>query len=44
MLGLMARKLGMTQVFDEIGNLVPVTIVRIMPNTVIAQKTEEKDG
>jgi len=44
MLGLMARKIGMTQVFDETGNLVPVTVVRIEPNTVIAQKTEEKDG
>ena len=44
MLGLMARKLGMTQVFDETGNLVPVTVVRIEPNFVIAQKTEEKDG
>ena len=44
MLGLMARKVGMTQIFDEIGNLVPVTVVRIEPNTVIAQKTEEKDG
>jgi len=40
----MARKVGMTQVFDETGNLVPVTVVRIEPNTVIAQKTEEKDG
>jgi len=44
MLGLMAKKLGMTQVFDETGNLVPVTVVRIEPNFVIAQKTEEKDG
>jgi large subunit ribosomal protein L3 len=44
MLGLMARKVGMTQIFDEIGNLVPVTVVRIEPNTVISQKTEEKDG
>ena len=44
MLGLMARKLGMTQVFDETGSLVPVTVVRIDPNVVIAQKTEEKDG
>jgi len=40
----MARKLGMTQVFDETGSLVPVTVVRIEPNVVIAQKTEEKDG
>jgi len=44
MLGLMARKLGMTQVFDETGSLVPVTVVKIEPNVVIAQKTEEKDG
>ena len=44
MLGLMAKKVGMTQVFDETGNLVPVTVVRIEPNVVIAQKTEEKDG
>ena len=44
MLGLMARKLGMTQVFDETGGLVPVTVVRIEPNVVVAQKTEEKDG
>jgi len=40
----MARKLGMTQVFDETGSLVPVTVVRIEPNIVIAQKTEENDG
>ena len=44
MLGLMARKVGMTQVFDDIGNLVPVTVVRVDPNVVVAQKTEEKDG
>jgi large subunit ribosomal protein L3 len=44
MLGLLARKVGMTQVFDDDGNLVPVTVIRIDPNTVIAQKTQEKDG
>ncbi|MCL2472483.1 MAG: 50S ribosomal protein L3, partial [Treponema sp.] len=44
MLGLMARKVGMTQVFDETGNLVPVTVMQIEPNVVIAQKTVEKDG
>ena len=44
MLGLMARKVGMTQVFDDTGSLVPVTVMRIDPNIVIAQKTEEKDG
>jgi len=44
MLGLMAKKVGMTQVFDETGNLVPVTVVQIEPNVVIAQKTEGKNG
>ena len=44
MLGLMAKKVGMTQVFDDVGNLVPVTVLRIDPNIVIAQKTKEKDG
>jgi large subunit ribosomal protein L3 len=44
MLGLLAKKVGMTQVFDEDGNLVPVTVIRIDPNKVIAQKTQEKDG
>jgi large subunit ribosomal protein L3 len=44
MLGLLAKKLGMTQIFDDEGNLVPVTVIRIDPNTVIAQKTREKDG
>ena len=44
MLGLMARKLGMTQIFDDVGNLIPVTVMRIDPNIVISQKTKEKDG
>jgi large subunit ribosomal protein L3 len=44
MLGLMARKVGMTQIFDDAGNLVPVTVMRIDPNIVIARKTKEKDG
>jgi len=44
MLGLLAKKVGMTQVFDETGNLIPVTVMRIDPNIVIALKTEEKDG
>ncbi len=44
MLGLMAKKVGMTQVFDDAGNLSPVTVMRVDPNIVIAHKTEEKDG
>ncbi|GMO17847.1 MAG: 50S ribosomal protein L3 [Spirochaetaceae bacterium] len=44
MLGLLARKVGMTQVFDDDGNLVPVTVIRVDANTVIAQKQKDKDG
>ena len=44
MLGLYARKVGMTQVFDETGNLMPVSVLRIDPNVVIATKTKEADG
>ena len=44
MLGLLARKIGMTQIFDEAGNLVPVTVMRVDPNVVIANKTKETDG
>jgi len=44
MLGLYAKKVGMTQVFDEAGNLLPVTVMRFDPNVVIAKKTKEADG
>jgi large subunit ribosomal protein L3 len=44
MIGLLAKKVGMTQVFDDVGNLVPVTVIRVDPNVVVSQKTPEKDG
>lgn len=44
MLGLYARKVGMTQVFDEAGNQFPVTVMRVDPNVVIGTKTKEADG
>jgi len=44
MLGLYARKLGMTQVFDDSGNLMPVTVIKVDPNVVIGTKTKEADG
>ena len=44
MLGLYAKKVGMTQVFDEVGNLLSVTVMRFDPNIVIATKTKEADG
>ncbi|MDR1363076.1 MAG: 50S ribosomal protein L3 [Spirochaetaceae bacterium] len=44
MLGLLAKKVGMTQIFNEEGSLIPVTVLRIDPNIVIAQKTEKENG
>mgnify|MGYP006332620715 FL=1 len=44
MKGLIEKKVGMTQVFDENGNLTPVTVIRVEPNTVVATKTQEKCG
>ena len=44
MKGLIAKKVGMTQVFDENGNLTPVTVIRVEPNTVVATKTQEQFG
>lgn len=44
MVGLIGKKMGMTQVFDEIGRLVPVTVVAVEPNKVIGRKTADKDG
>jgi large subunit ribosomal protein L3 len=44
MLGLLAKKVGMTQIFDDEGNLVPVTVLSVDPNTVIAQRKQEEDG
>ena len=44
MKGLIAKKVGMTQVFDENGNLTPVTVIRVEPNKVIALKNKETFG
>ena len=44
MKGLIAKKVGMTQVFNESGELVPVTVIRIDPNTVVATRTKENNG
>jgi large subunit ribosomal protein L3 len=42
--GLIAQKLGMTRVFSEDGNQVPVTVLKVDNCQVVAQKTEERDG
>jgi large subunit ribosomal protein L3 len=44
MLGLIGRKLGMTQVFDERGVLTPVTVIKIEENQVVGERSEEKNG
>ncbi|AZU59910.1 50S ribosomal protein L3 [Neobacillus mesonae] len=42
--GILGRKIGMTQVFAENGNLIPVTVVEIAPNVVLQKKSVENDG
>lgn len=44
MKGLIAKKVGMTQIFDADGNLVPVTVISVEPNVVVATKTKDKCG
>jgi len=44
MLGLIGKKIGMTQVFDAQGRLTPVTVIKIEGNVVVADRTEEKNG
>jgi large subunit ribosomal protein L3 len=44
MLGLIGKKVGMTQVFDERGILTPVTVIKIEDNVVIGEKNSEKNG
>ena len=41
---LLGKKLGMSQVWDENGFFVPVTLVDVSTNVVTAVKTEESDG
>lgn len=42
--GLIGKKIGMTQIFDETGNVIPVTVVEAGPCTVTQIKTVENDG
>jgi large subunit ribosomal protein L3 len=43
-IGLLGNKIGMTQIFDESGNIIPVTILKVGPCIVTQVKTETKDG
>ena len=42
--GLLGNKIGMTQIFDESGNIIPVTILKVGPCIVTQVKTKSKDG
>lgn len=42
--GILGRKLGMTQIFNDEGHLVPVTVIDVSSNVVLQQKTLETDG
>ncbi|MBO5339926.1 MAG: 50S ribosomal protein L3 [Oscillospiraceae bacterium] len=41
---IIGKKVGMTQIFNEAGHAVPVTVVEVGPCTVVQKKTKEKDG
>ncbi|MEG1858129.1 MAG: 50S ribosomal protein L3 [Pseudoflavonifractor sp.] len=42
--GIIGKKVGMTQIFDEAGKVIPVTVIEAGPCTVVQKKTMEKDG
>lgn len=42
--GIIGKKIGMTQIFDEVGNVIPVTVIEAGPCVVAQKKTIEKDG
>ncbi len=42
--GLIGKKIGMSQIFDAEGNVVPVTILKAGPCTVVQKKTKSRDG
>ncbi|MBQ9880511.1 MAG: 50S ribosomal protein L3, partial [Clostridia bacterium] len=41
---IIGKKIGMTQIFDEAGKVIPVTVIEAGPCTVVQKKTVEKDG
>jgi large subunit ribosomal protein L3 len=43
-IGILGRKVGMTQIFDESGNVVPVTVIEAGPCRVLQLRTKERDG
>jgi large subunit ribosomal protein L3 len=43
-IGLLGKKLGMTQVFAEDGEAIPVTVIQTGPNVVVGTRTQDRDG
>src|SRR5207244_1360547 len=43
-IGLVGRKVGMTRVFTDAGETVPVTVIEVLPNRITQVKSQEKDG
>ena len=41
---IIGKKVGMTQIFDEAGKVIPVTVIEAGPCTVVAKMTKEKEG
>ncbi len=41
---IIGKKIGMTQIFDDIGNVIPVTVIQAGPCVVVQKKTVESDG
>ncbi|MDD5454463.1 MAG: 50S ribosomal protein L3 [Candidatus Ratteibacteria bacterium] len=44
MMGLIGKKIGMTQIFNEEGKIIPVTVIKAGPCKVVQKKTKERDG
>src|SRR5215472_9397050 len=43
-IGLVGRKAGMTRVFTDAGETIPVTVIEVLPNRVTQVKSQDKDG
>ena len=41
---IVGQKAGMTRIFDQDGNFVPVTVIKLIPNKIVQVKSKEKDG
>ena len=42
--GIIGKKVGMTQIFEESGEIIPVTVIEAGPCPIVQLKTKERDG